>query len=323
VKLVSILTPCFRGERYLEGYFEAVLAQTVLDSVEVVLVHNEPSPEERSIVDRVMAEHPGLVRHIVVPDGWSCDRVSERGSRSIENVSRSMNLGVAAAEGRYIALWNVDDIRVADSIEAQVRTLEEHPDALMTYGDMVMVPRYGDTSGELIVSPGFDRETFMRGCFGGFQMWRSDAFAITGPFDEQLRSGADFDLWVRFAANGTLVRTPQVLGYYLNAGTGLSTARDGLQPTERTVIEMRYGMLDKIDRRYLGKAGSYRVSELLADGEWIPVARFVPDLDARLERAAADPRLEPQRRASDRVAGLPGRVVRAARSIVDQGGKDR
>jgi GT2 family glycosyltransferase len=320
VTLVSILTPCFRGEPYLEGYFAAVLAQTVLDRLEVVLVHNEPSAAEMEIVERVMAQHPGLVRHIVLPLGWDVRDASKRGARSGENVSRSMNRGVAAATGRYVALWNVDDVRVPGSIEAQLRVFEQHPDALMTYGDMVIVRSYGATTGELAVAPEFDRDLFMRGCFGGFQMWRRDAFETAGPFDEQLRSGADFDLWVRFAANGELVRTPQVLGYYLNAGTGLSTASDGLQPTERTVIELRYGALDKIDRRYLARASRYRVGELRSGGEWIPVGRFVPDLDALLARAAADPRLEPAVGAGERVWSRLASALRRARAFLSPGG---
>jgi hypothetical protein len=314
VTLVSILTPCFRGEPYLEGYFEAVLAQTALEQIEVVLVHNEPSPEELAIIASVNARHPGLVRHVVVPEGW--DPEQARGARARESVSRSMNRGVAAASGAFVALWNVDDVRLPDSVEAEARTLREHPDALMTYGDMVMVRRYGDTVGDLIASPEFDRATFMRGCFGGFQMWRREALDLVGPFDEQLRSGADFDLWVRFAANGELVRTPQVLGYYLNAGTGLSTSADGLQPTERTVVELRYGILDKIEPRYLARASRYRVGELRIGDDWVSVEAYVPGLSGLLASAATDPRLEPRPGLRTRVAARIAGLARRARATL-------
>lgn len=319
--LVSILTPCFRAEPYLEGYFEAVLAQTALDKLEVVLVHNEPSAEECVVVRRVSEGHPGLVRHIVVPEGWDADDANDRGRRSRATVSQSMNRGIAAASGRYVALWNVDDVRRPDSIEAQLRTFDEHPEALMTYGDMVIVPRYGDTEGELVTSPEFERNLFMRGCFGAFQMYRRDAFETVGLYDEQLRSGYDFDMQIRFAANGDLVRTPRVLGYFTNAGTGLSTTSDDLQPTERTVIEMRYGILDKIDRRYLARASRYRVGELRTGDRWLPIERFVPDLDALLARAAADPRLQPTLSRRDRIGGRLRNVARGVRAALHPGGE--
>jgi glycosyltransferase involved in cell wall biosynthesis len=320
VKLVSVLTPCFRSEPYLEGYFRAVLAQTLLDQLEVVLVLNEPSEAELAIVDRVMAQHPGLVKPIVCPEGWDARQSAGRGARSIARVSQSYNRALSSAEGTYVAQWDHDDIRVPDSLEAEVRTLKDHPHALMTYGDMVVVRRYGDTTGEQVTAPEYDKDLFMRGCFGSFRMWRRDALSVTGLFDEQFLSGGDLDLWVRFAANGEQVRTPQVLGYWLNAGAGLSTSGDDLQPVERTVIELRYGILDKIDRRYVSAASRYRVGEVRFGDEWIPVGRFVPGLDDMLARAAADPRVQPSAGVRDRVVQRMRNVARRARGLLRSDG---
>lgn len=300
--LVSILTSCYRGEPYLEGYFEAVLAQTIIEQVEVVLVHNDPTPAEDAIVERVMNEHPGLVRRIVVPR---------------ENASRSVNRAWTAARGVYVALWNVDDVRLRDSLERQARTLEESPDAVLAYGDMVTVRHYGDIEGEYITEAEFERSRFMRGCFGGtFPMWRRDASETVGPFDEQLRSGWDFDMLVRCAATGRVVKATGVLGRFLNAGAGLSTASGGLQPTERTVIELRYGALDKVDRRYLARASRYRVGELLVGEDWIPVGRFVPGLEDMLAQAEADPRIQPKSGPAERVGGRLRNVARRVRSVL-------
>lgn len=318
--VVSIITPCFRSERYLGGYFDAVLKQSALDRLEVVLVLNEPSPEELDAVDRFEDGHPGIVRRIILPCDWTVNRAVERGARSITSVSESMNRAAEAARGSLIALWNVDDVRVPDSIAWQIATLNTNPDAAMTYGDMTVVREYGGMEGELVVAPEFDRNLFMRGCFGAFQMWRKVAFDSSGPFDEQLQSGADYDLWVRLAANGPLVRTPRMLGYYTNAGTGLSTCPDGLQPTERTVIELRYGILDKVDRRYLSRAARYRVGEIKYRGEWLSVERFVPGLDDILNESAADPRVQPAVRVSRAERHLRG-IARWGRSVL-RGGRD-
>ena len=319
--LVSVMTPCFRSEAYLEGYFDAVLTQSALDRLEVVLVLNEPSAEEMAIVERFREAHPGIVRPIVFPEGWDTKDAESRGARSQALVSESWNRAVAAARGEYLAHWDMDDIRTPDSIEAQLRTLVDNPHALMTYGDMVVVGHYGDRDGELVVAPEFDRELFMSGCPGGtFRLWRRDAVQVVGPFDEQLKSGADFDLYVRVTANGDMVRTPQVLGYYLNAGGGLSTAGDDVQPTERTVIEMRYGILDKVDRRYLAAASRYRIGELRFGDDWLPVDSFVPDLQDRLDRAAADPRLLPKPKPGHRIAGRAKSVAQRVRSALGLGG---
>ena len=318
MKRVSVITPCFRSEAYLDGYFAAVLQQTALDELEVVLIMNEPSAEELAAVDRFDRARPGTVVYRIFPEGWSTKDASRRGPRSQALVSQSMNRAVAASHGIYIAHWDVDDVRTPGSIEAQMRTLDENPDALMTYGDMKIVRRYGDTEGELYVAPEFDRDLFMRACCGGtFRMWRKDALELVGPFDEQFRSGGDYDLYVRIAANGRMVKTPDVLlGYYLNAGSGLSTAGDGLQPTERTVVELRYGMLGKIDRRYLPGASRYRVGELRSDDRWIPVDDFVPDMEGLLARAAADPALLPRTSVKERLGEAMERNVCRVRKLL-------
>jgi glycosyltransferase involved in cell wall biosynthesis len=320
VKRVSVLTPCFRSEAYLEGYFEAVLAQTVLAQVEVVLVLNEPSSDELAIVERMSELRPGLIRVVVFPEDWDPARACDRGPRSIALVSESYNRAWLAATGEYVAQWDHDDLRTPRSLEAEMRTLDQHPEALMTYGDMVMVRTYGDTEGELLPAPDYDRDLFMRGCMGAFRMWRRSALEAVGPFDEQFLSGGDFDLWVRFAAMGEQVRTAGVLGYWLNARTGLSTSGDGVQPIERTVVELRYGILDKIDRRYLGAASRYRIGEIRFRGEWVPLERYVPGIAEILARAAVDPRhVSAPGAGATLVSRLRG-AARRARAVLRPGG---
>jgi hypothetical protein len=45
------------------------------------------------------------------------------------------------------------------------------------------------------------------------------------------------------------------------------------------VIELRYGIYDKIDYRYIKAARQYRIGEILFDGVWHPVSQFIPDHD--------------------------------------------
>jgi len=40
---VSVITPVYRGERYLSEFFDALVSQTAFSDLELVLVHNQPS----------------------------------------------------------------------------------------------------------------------------------------------------------------------------------------------------------------------------------------------------------------------------------------
>jgi glycosyltransferase involved in cell wall biosynthesis len=278
---VSVITPVYRGESYLHGFFDALVAQTVFADLELVLVHNQPSTVERDLVRSFARSYPDKLVHLVVDEtnAWRMDL--RPGSWALETVAQSMNRAIAQAAGEYIALWNVDDLRVTDSLEREVAVLESDAHIGLTYGDYVMVARPADTTGFHHSFPEFDREKFTRSCYGGFQMWRKSVHDVAGLFDEQLRSGADFDLWIRIAAQSLMKKTQGDLGYYLNAGSGLSTLKGGLRFVEDTVIGLRYGIIDRIDYRLLKQARQYRSGEVHFGGRWRAAAEYFPEYDAR------------------------------------------
>ena len=67
------------------------------------------------------------------------------------------------------------------------------------------------------------------------------------------------------------------LGWYLNEGKGASTRGDGRQPIERTVIEMRYGILDKIETQYLEGTRDFNIHQAINYGEKISIEELVPN----------------------------------------------
>jgi len=278
---VSVITPVYRGEPYLSAYFEALASQTLFNHLEVILVHNQPSSVERGLVQRFAGTHPDKLVHVVVDERNASCLDHRSGNWALETVAQSMNRAIARASGKYIALWNVDDVRVGDSLERQVAVLESDDRIGLTYGDYVMVGHPGDTGGVQHTFPEFDHENYMSTYGGGFQMWRSSVHDVAGLFDEQLRSGADCDLWIRIAAQSSMRKTPGNVGYYLNTGMGLSTRKDGLRFVEDAVVGLRYGILHQIDYTLLRQTRHYRISELYFNGAWHPVRDYFGEYDIR------------------------------------------
>jgi hypothetical protein len=112
---------------------------------------------------------------------------------------------------------------------------------------------------------------------GPFMMFDSKVLIKSGLFDEQLRSGADFDLAIRLARSGHLGFTSGLLGYYLDAGLGASTRPNSLQAIERSVIELRYGIFDKFNAEYLPHVTKYDIPGLYFNGERKLVQDFFSD----------------------------------------------
>jgi glycosyltransferase involved in cell wall biosynthesis len=259
---VTAVASCFRGEKYLPAFLENVAEQTIASETEIVLVHNDPSERETAMVADFIASNPGLIEHVVIPR---------------EPLAVSTNRALAMARGRYVCIWNVDDLRTPDSLELMARTLDRNPGAGFTYGDYAFVDTWRSTDGARVTTPAFDRREFVRSMMlGPFYMWRKSLCDEFGLWDEQLRMGADFDWAIRLALAADGVKTDGLLGYYLNEGAGLSTGPSTWQPVERTVLELRYGIYDKVDAAHYRPARKYRLDAVLRNGEWIPLSEVAP-----------------------------------------------
>ena len=292
---VSCIVPYFRGERYLPGFLNNVLKQSMLSQMEIVLAHNEPTSTELETVEKFKRAHPGVINHLIV--------------KTVEAISVSMNRCIKNANGRYVAIWNVDDLRTPNSLELQAAFLDKNSGPVLVYGDYLIVNEFGKTSGKLVSSPKFDRTEFKRSMHcGPFPMWRREIHNRVGFFDEQFRSGADFDLMVRIALNYEMGKVPGLLGYYLDEGRGLSTRKGGLQAAERTVIELRYGAYDKVDLWYVGQARKYRIYDVNNDKQWFSVGEFVPGYGQIISR----PSLEIAKNAWRGLYQIPAHILRDA-----------
>jgi glycosyltransferase involved in cell wall biosynthesis len=260
---VSAIASCYRGEKYLPAFLENCAEQTIAYETEILLVHNDPSDADRELVAAFAREHPGLVTHVTV----------ER-----EPLAVSTNRALAMARGRYVCIWNIDDLRTPNSLECSARTLDEHPGAGFTYGAYVLVDEWRKTEGPIVRPPDFDRRAFVRSMhLGPFYMWRRSLSEQIGYWDEQLKMGADFDYAIRLSLAAEGRRTDALLGYYLDEGLGLSTASTSVQPIERTVLERRYGAFDKINLAAWRPASEYRLDEVLHGDRWIPLDQVAPD----------------------------------------------
>ena len=225
---VTVITSLFNTLLYLEGYFQAVLCLERTEEVEILLIHNAPQDEELAIVSKYLPQLP-FVKHIIVPR---------------EGLYATWNRGVKMARGRYITNWNVDDIRLPDSLINQADALDQHPDAVLSYGDFVIVNEYGKREGRHTNEPDYDLKRssfFSHHHIGCFPMWRRDLHDTIGYFDEQFKLVADLDFQIRVAKQYQMIKVGNQLGYYLEGTPNNLSSNHSLQMGEYTVVQLRYG----------------------------------------------------------------------------------
>ena len=304
MKKLTIVTTAYRSGRYLQKYFEGILNLNNLDQLRVVLVMNVPEEEELRIAQGYSGRYPHLFQII---------KVDFR-----ETIGASLNRGFSRATTPYTSYLDVDDIRVGDSYDRQIAVLEHNPDVDFTYGDYIAVKSQGDTRGDYNFRPEFDPVEFTCHCHASpTQCWRTELLQKIGGWDEQFRSAGDFEFNIRAALNCKFKKTPGLLLYYTRyAGSG-SASSIAWGPIEYTAIELRYGNYDVILRhknwyRFVLQARRYRLEQILINGDWQPIERYVPNYwQIMAER-------EPIRRAFEvkwpiktvqYYASLPGQVV--------------
>jgi glycosyltransferase involved in cell wall biosynthesis len=269
--IVSSITPCFRMKKYLKLFLEELPNQTMFEQLEIVIDHNEPDEEEIAWVKDFQKKYPGRIKHIIVP--------------KVDPIGTSMNRCIKVASGKYVTIWNVDDLRTPNSIELQVAELEKNPEVGIAYGNFLVVRSFGSKEGPLTEFSHYQQSELTRSMITGpFIMFRKSLCEKAGYFDEQLKSGADFDLSVRLGFNAKASMPRELLGYYLNEGLGASTRPNSKQPLDRTTIELRYGIYDKIDYDIVPRStAEHNIPFIMQDGKWIHVSKLVPDYAKVLE----------------------------------------
>ncbi|MDQ5962372.1 MAG: hypothetical protein QG653_179 [Patescibacteria group bacterium] len=261
---VSTITPCFRMKKYLPKFLEELPNQTYFENLEVVLDHNEPDDEEIAWVKAFQEKHPGKIKHVIV--------------NPVEVIGASMNRCIKESSGELLTIWNVDDLRTPNSIESQVRAIQEkNGDIVM--GNYKVVRSFGEKEkGKIIDHSQVKESEHVRSMWTGpFIMFKKDLCEKAGYFDEQLTSGADFDLSIRLAYNGKVVMADDLLGYYLNEGKGASTRPDSKQALDKNIILLRYGIFDIVNLSFIPKIVTYSIPTIISFGGKYPVSSFVPN----------------------------------------------
>ena len=120
--LVSIITPCFNGESYLDRYFSSILNQTY-SSLELIFVNDGSTDRTDEIVNhyRPALEQRGI--HFT----YLCQ----------ENAGQAaaLNRGLKLFRGEYLTWPDADDEMTPDCIEKKVAYLQTHPEIEMVRSD--------------------------------------------------------------------------------------------------------------------------------------------------------------------------------------------
>lgn len=208
---ISVVIPCFNAERYIEASVRSVLAQRGA-GVEVIVVDDGSRDRSADIVAERFPEVTLL-------------RQANRG------VAAARNAGIAQARGEWVAFLDADDLWLPGKLQAQRERLAEEPSAQMCYcawqvwtsdapepapGEVEALVPSPDDRARWAGPDGWIYPELLLDC----EVWTSTTIARRsllerlGGFDEGLRIGEDYDLWLRASRETPILRVARPLALY-------------------------------------------------------------------------------------------------------------
>lgn len=188
--LISVVMPAF-NERpdMIAGSIRSILQQTY-SSLELHIFDDSTNEETKAAID-----------------GFNVDpRVNIHRSSERIGFVKSLNLGLEASKGKYIARMDGDDFSHPERFEKEVAYLETHPDVMVVGGQMNIM----DENGRITSSRTYPTQGVKLSLFACVRnplahptvMMRREVVDKGYRYNEALKMSEDLDFWLRLMNDG-------------------------------------------------------------------------------------------------------------------------
>ena len=220
--LVSVIIPAFNAAEFMGETLDSVFAQTY-KHLEAIVVNDGSS--DTAELEKVLQRYPSNLLYI---------------KQENQGAAVARNNGLRAANGEFVGFLDADDTWLPTFLEKQMALLERN-NADLVFSDALL---FGD--------PRLEGRTFMQVEPSNGSVTPESLLAVTvtvltstvlarkapilevGLFDNSLRRGQDFDLWLRLVKAGARIAyTHEVLAHHRIVESGLSGS--AISQLERTL----------------------------------------------------------------------------------------
>jgi len=205
---VSVVVPCFNQAHFLGEAIESVLRQSY-PRFDVTVVDDGSDDNSFEVAGR----YPGVRRR----------RQPHLG------VAAARNLGLAQSRGGLVVFLDADDRLLPNALEVGTAAIMARPQVAFVAGMSRDIGGGGDVIGEggqrLVTQDHFLH--LLEDCFiwsGSSILHRRSALEAVGGFDDRLKAGDDYDLYLRLAHSYAIYCHEQVVTEYRRHGS--NTTRD-------------------------------------------------------------------------------------------------
>lgn len=205
---VSVITPVYNAEKYIEASLESVFSQTYKD-IEIVLVDDCSKDKSAQIIEDLKISHPEIV-YFLQPENMGA--------------GAARNKALELATGQYVAFLDSDDIWLPEKTELQINLMSDM-NSPFSYAAIEMVDEEGKTvKGKRNISERCDYKYLLHNTIIATSSVIIDR-NFYGDFRMPLRRGGqDYATWLKLLRNGVVARgINEVLVKYRLSNNSLSS----------------------------------------------------------------------------------------------------
>jgi glycosyltransferase involved in cell wall biosynthesis len=239
---ISVITPVYNGEKYIEETVLSVLDAIGDSNIEYLVVDDGSNDQTLEI----LSKFSNRIKIISKPNGGE---------------SSAVNKGIENASGEFLLVVSADDPLFTSAIfDGITEYFDQHKEVQVWYPDWQMI----DASGEVlkrVTVPEYSEERLI-GRFlclpGPGAFFRKSSALRIGGRREKWKYVGDYDFWLRISRLGTMERRPKVLAQWRYHNESTSIGQRGLRMFEEriNVIE-EFIAGNELDSRLIRMARSH------------------------------------------------------------------
>lgn len=192
--MISIITPCYNLEKYIETTWRSLLAQTYTDW-EWIIVDDASTDNTRTIIKSFEDKRVRLIE-----------------SEHVGNLAVLRNHAAREARGDFFAFLDGDDIMEPHKLDLQLAQFHRDPQVQWNHTNVQILQdetgalsphsRPPEAAEFLEAEPGFAQLAFRNYVTISSVMIRKAAFFDVNGFRDEMNRCEDIDLWLRLTASG-------------------------------------------------------------------------------------------------------------------------
>ena len=235
----SLFCSLYKGQKFLNGYVEDMLKQSMFSDIEFIFLDCASSENERAVIEPLTQQYKNIKYYRLESD---------------PGLYPAWNIAVQKCSAPIIGNWNVDDRKNVHSTEILYKAFERDSSLDLVYGltyvSTIPNETYENNSYENIYPclPYSLKNLLINNSPHCMPMWKKNIHDRFGYFDESYKTASDGDLWLRCAVGGARIQMiNHPVGLYYHNPTGRSTDPKHLLEMVAEVQQMRQKYLKYLD----------------------------------------------------------------------------